>query len=91
MTKAHKILTTAVLASQLGMALSGPSRSMFGPSATLFKDDDPTAQIMGELKKIEDNLTTKLDKRLEEIKAGQNVPDQDAKIKQLESEHGGGR
>ena len=43
--------------------------------------------IQEALASIEANLGTKLETRLNEIKAGLNVPDQDAKIKQLEAEY----
>ena len=53
----------------------------------MFKDGDDAAQIMTELGNIEQRLSTKLDARLDEIKNGKNVPDQDPKIKALETEH----
>lgn len=83
-------LTTAALASRLSLSLAGPSCSIFGGPAghtAHFVDDDPTAPIMAELKRIETGLVQQQEKRLNEIKAGLNVPDQDAKIKQLEAEH----
>lgn len=52
----------------------------------VFKDGDDAAQILAELGKIETKLSEKLDSRLAEIKAGQNVPDLDPKIKALETE-----
>lgn len=79
--------TTDALALMMGAALAAPSRGMFGPSTPLFDDGDGVAPIMAELAKIETRLSVKLDERLNEIKAGRNVPDQDSKIKQLEADH----
>lgn len=79
--------TLAYAALLMGAVLSGPSRGMFGPSAPLFKDGDGVDAVMQELKGIEDRLSAKLDKRLEDIKSGQNVPYVDKDIKRLEAEH----
>lgn len=88
MTKAHKILTTAVLASQLGMALSGPSRSMFGPSATLFKDGDGVDAVMAELKNIETRLSANLTEQVKEIKtAGETSKATREEIEKLEKKY----
>lgn len=48
---------------------------------------DQIQEIKTALAEIETNLGNKLETRLNEIKAGLNVPDQDAKIKALETEH----
>lgn len=85
-----KALMITQLAALMGTALSGPSTSILGgPMGHMpkFDGDDPVAPIMAELKRIETGLVQKQDARLEEIKAGLKVPDQDPKIKQLEADH----
>ncbi|AWN24010.1 phage major capsid protein [Deinococcus irradiatisoli] len=86
MTKST-LLTTAHLATMMGAALAGPSQGLFGPAPTLYADDDPTIAILGELKKIEDGISKKMDTRLEEMKAGFHLPTVDKKMQQLETEH----
>ncbi|ALW89626.1 phage major capsid protein [Deinococcus actinosclerus] len=77
----------ASLALSMSEAFSGPARSgkMFGGPATLWDGDEPS--IAQELKKIEDGIWKKTEKRLEEIKAGSRVKDYDTELAGLEKEH----
>lgn len=92
MTK-HLALTAAIasLASDMGEAFSGPARStsMFGGFGTpLFDDADPTAAVLGELKKIETGLHAKLEDQNREIKAaGQTSKDTRDEIVKLEKKY----
>lgn len=85
----HSYLT-ASLAQTMSEAFSGPARSVLGSPfghMPLFKDDDPGVQIQTELKKIEDGIWKKTEKRLEEVKAGIKVKDYDTELAALEKEH----
>lgn len=90
--KKNLALTAAIasLAPLMSEAFSGPASStkMFGGFGTpLFDEADPTAQVLAELKKIEEGIWSKTEKRLEEVKSGLKVKDYDPELKSLESEH----
>lgn len=85
-----KAMLIASLATQMGMALSGPSTGILGgPMGHMpkFDGDDPVAPIMAELKKIEDGILAKTEKRMDEIKSGLKVKDYDTELANLEKEH----
>ena len=84
--KKNPLITTMVLAMDMSLALSGPSRGMFGLKMPLYDDADPTAPILAELKKIEDGIWKKTEKRLDDMKEGIKVRDYDTELKALETE-----
>lgn len=86
--KKNHLLTTAVLALDMSLALAAPSRGMFGMKMPLFDDADPTAPVMAELKRIETGLKTHLDTQIQEIKAnGETSKETRTEIAKLEKKY----
>ncbi|AFD25820.1 phage major capsid protein [Deinococcus gobiensis] len=89
----HRSYLIASLAQTMSEAFSAPARSgspLLGGALghmPLFDGGDAGAQIQAELKKIEDGIWKKTEKRLEEVKAGIKVKDYDAELAALEKEH----
>ena len=71
----------------MDMGFLPPARPSLGIPGLAMKDGDGMEGVMAELGSIETRLSKKLDDRLTQIKEGSKVPDQDAEIKRLESEH----